>query len=259
MKILSWNVNGLNHQEKRIHVKELVRQFKPDLICLQETKMEVINRRIVQGLGVQGVWDFSFVGSSGASGGILVTWNENVWRLQDVWRGRFSLSVVLKKEDHLMWMFSGVYGPVLREEKNLLWEELEKVRDFWSIPWCIGGDFNEVKEVGERMGCARSNSHIKAFAEFIAKFELIDISMSGAYFTWARGSSKSRLDRFLVSSEWLGMAPESFSRALVHSVSDHCPLLLDPRLESWGPPPFRFEMAWFQFPKMEIGELVVLM
>ncbi|XP_077239816.1 uncharacterized protein LOC143880730 [Tasmannia lanceolata] len=213
--------------------------------------MEGVNRGVIRGLGVQAEWDFSFVGSAGASGGILLTWNENVWRKHDEWRGRFSLSVALKKEDdHSMWLFSGVYGPVLRAEKGLFWEELVKVRESCSLPWCIGGDFNEVKEAGERLGCVRSNSNIQAFADFIAKYEFIDLPIAGASFTWSRGPSRSRLDRFLVTADWLVLVPESFTRALVHSVSDHCPIFLDPCLQLWGPPPFRFDLAWLNYPNM---------
>ncbi|XP_077252632.1 uncharacterized protein LOC143892044 [Tasmannia lanceolata] len=252
MKIVSWNVNGLNQQDKRIQVKELVKKIKPDLICLQETKMESVNRGDLRGLGVRAEWEFSCVGFNGASGGILVAWNENVWKKQEEWIGKYSLSIALKKEaDNSMWLFSGVYGPVLRVEKALFWEELEKVRDDCSLPWCIGGDFNEIMKVGERLGCVRTNSQIKAFADFVAKFELIDLPLAGASFTWFIGPSRSRLDRYLMCSGWLNLVSDSSQKALVHSVLDHCPLLLDPHLESWGPSPFRFELAWLSFPQME--------
>lgn len=33
-------------------------------------------------------------------------------------------------------------------------------------------------------------------------------------------------------------------RALARPVSDHYPLLLETGMEDWGPPPFRFEIAW---------------
>ncbi|XP_077242381.1 uncharacterized protein LOC143882877 [Tasmannia lanceolata] len=133
MKIVFWNVNGLNHQDKRIQVKELVKKIKPDFICLQETKMESVYRGDLRGLGVQAEWEFSFVGSNGASGGILVAWNENDWKKQEEWRGKYSMSIALRKEaDNSMWLFPGVYGPVLRVEKGLLgrnWRSFEGPAD----------------------------------------------------------------------------------------------------------------------------------
>jgi exonuclease III len=47
LKILSWNVRGINELDKRLRIKELIRDWKVDLVCLMETKMEVISREVV--------------------------------------------------------------------------------------------------------------------------------------------------------------------------------------------------------------------
>ncbi|XP_077223456.1 uncharacterized protein LOC143857069 [Tasmannia lanceolata] len=97
---------------------------------------------------------------------------------------------------------------------------------------------------------------MRAFADFIAEHELVDLPLASAFFTWSRGESRSRLDHFSISPGWLDLVTEVFQRAWVHSESDHCPILLDPRLESWGPPPFIFKIAWLSSPHMEdrLGE-----
>ena len=41
MKIISWNVNSVRSRINNI--KKLVKLFKPDVICLQETKVENSN------------------------------------------------------------------------------------------------------------------------------------------------------------------------------------------------------------------------
>ncbi|XP_077219030.1 uncharacterized protein LOC143853179 [Tasmannia lanceolata] len=92
---------------------------------------------------------------------------------------------------------------------------------------------------------------MRSFADFIAINELADLPLGGSSFTWARGSNRSRLDRFLLSGDWLAILSEVYQQALPHSVSDHCPLLLSPKMEFWGPPPFRFELAWLENPQME--------
>ena len=43
-----------------------------------------------------------------------------------------------------MWMFSCVYGPVLTENREDFWAELDAIRGLCRDPWCIGGDFNVV-------------------------------------------------------------------------------------------------------------------
>jgi len=43
MRLLSWNVQGLGGLEKRKEVKELVREKMPFLLCIQESKFQLID------------------------------------------------------------------------------------------------------------------------------------------------------------------------------------------------------------------------
>ena len=36
-------------------------------------------------------------------------------------------------------MFTGVYGPFSKEERECLWEEIGAIRGLWEEPWCLGG------------------------------------------------------------------------------------------------------------------------
>ena len=38
MKIISWNTNGLRATVKQGHFEPLFKKYKPDIVCLQETK-----------------------------------------------------------------------------------------------------------------------------------------------------------------------------------------------------------------------------
>ena len=38
---------GLNEQDMRLQVRNLIRKWKADIVCLQETKMELINRSVI--------------------------------------------------------------------------------------------------------------------------------------------------------------------------------------------------------------------
>jgi exonuclease III len=50
LKILSWNVRGINELDKRLCIKGLMRDWKVDLVCLLETKIEVITRAVGRSL-----------------------------------------------------------------------------------------------------------------------------------------------------------------------------------------------------------------
>ena len=70
LKIIFWNVKGLNDRDKRLRVCNLVRKWGPNVICLQETKMELITRAVVCSLWRGQHVDWSYLGSCGASGGV---------------------------------------------------------------------------------------------------------------------------------------------------------------------------------------------
>lgn len=77
----------------------------------------------------------------------------------------------------------------------------------------------------------------------------------------ADGSAMSRLDRFLLSDEWIQEWGVVAQWALNRDVSDHCPIVLKDGCQNWGPKPFRFfncrldhqgfkklvESAWLNF------------
>jgi exonuclease III len=74
-KIVAWNVRGLNALKKRRQVKGLLEEWKADIVCLIETKMQVISREVVRSLwGGQHV-GWMYKGSNGLSGGMLLMWD----------------------------------------------------------------------------------------------------------------------------------------------------------------------------------------
>jgi hypothetical protein len=122
LKILSWNVRGINELDKRLHIKRLIRDCKVDLVCLIETKMEVISREVVRSLwGCRHV-DWCFMGASGASGGILIMWDRRVVEKVDDCVGRYTLAVSLHNiDDNFLWAFGGVYEPNDDGERRVFW------------------------------------------------------------------------------------------------------------------------------------------
>jgi endonuclease/exonuclease/phosphatase family metal-dependent hydrolase len=61
VKILSWNVRGLNDRDKRLQVRSFIKQWRADIICLQETKLELVSRRIVHSLWGIIMWTGCFL------------------------------------------------------------------------------------------------------------------------------------------------------------------------------------------------------
>ena len=72
IKLLCWNVRGLNDFEKRKLIKGVVRNQKPYLVCLLETKVKEMSLQMVKSMGVGRFLNWASVDARGAAGGLLL-------------------------------------------------------------------------------------------------------------------------------------------------------------------------------------------
>ena len=54
IKILTWNVRGVNDPDKRRVIKSFLISNRVDLVCLQETKVQQMNNVMARSLGWAG-------------------------------------------------------------------------------------------------------------------------------------------------------------------------------------------------------------
>ena len=102
--------------------------------------------------------------------------------------GNFSVSCCFKNvEAGFCWVFTGVYDPVVGRFREDFWEELGTIRGLWQDPWCLGGDFNVIRFLGERNSISRLSSAMRRFSEIIEDLELRDLPLQGGSFTWRGG------------------------------------------------------------------------
>ena len=70
--------------------------------------------------------------------------------------GRFLVSCRFKNVgDQFEWAFLGIFGPNLNKKSKLMWEELARLNSGWNFPWCLGGNFNVIHSLLERLGAKR--------------------------------------------------------------------------------------------------------
>ena len=149
----------------------------------------------------------------------------------------------------MVWVFTGVYGPFTRVERECLWEEIGAIRGIWEGPWCLGDDFNIILSQSERSRQGRITSAMRRFAQVVDELGLVDLQLQKGSFTWSGGlnnQSRARLDRFLVTPCWLDQFSRVVQRRLPRPTSDHFPVLLEGGSLRRGPTPFRFENMWFK-------------
>ncbi|KAG6628379.1 hypothetical protein CIPAW_14G010000 [Carya illinoinensis] len=193
-KVISWNVRELNEYNKRLQVRNLLRQWKGNIICLQETKLEFITRKIVRSLWRGHHVGWLYLPSKGASGGVLIMFDKRVVdRLEDC-VGEFT--VAFSFENGFQWAFAGVYGPNIffvievynpniDAEIRILWEELARLLSWWELPSCIGGDFNVSRFPSERSSMSHITPTMRGFSDFISKQALMDIPLTGGSYSWS--------------------------------------------------------------------------
>ena len=93
IKMISWNVKGLNDPQKRLVVKNLLWEWKCDVVCLQETKIASMNRQLVCSLWSCPYVDWAVLEANRIVGGILLMWDKKVLDKVEVMVGTFLVSV----------------------------------------------------------------------------------------------------------------------------------------------------------------------
>ena len=137
------------------YISDLIRKEQVEFICLQETKCEQLSKeRCYQIWGSNGI-DWIEIGAVNNGGRIVTMWKKNCFELKRYRNGNnFSIiEGVWKIGTPIEIMIVNIYcGGTLRENK-IIWDELSEIRKSHLIKlWCVAGDFNSIRCVGERRG-----------------------------------------------------------------------------------------------------------
>ncbi|RVW30548.1 hypothetical protein CK203_097805 [Vitis vinifera] len=127
--------------------------------------------------------DWGALEAQGTAGGILICWDKRTLEILEMEMGQFTISCRLRNvEDGKTWIFTGVYGPFSKDERDTFW-----------------GSLGRLGESGMTLGVLGWGRNNQAWA---------------------------RLDRFLVTQDWLDCFSGVLQCRLPRPVSDHFPILL---------------------------------
>lgn len=175
LKVVFWNVRGLNNRAKCTAVHSALSTESSCIVCLLETKMSLISSStIVETLGPQ-FQDFFFLPADGTRGGILLAWQRDLIALSHPAIGAHHITALVSPiggGQH--WWLTGVYGPREDQAKIEFLSDLPEERATCAGPWLLGGDFNMIL-LAEDKNSGRLNRRIMhQFRHFTADFELRD-------------------------------------------------------------------------------------
>jgi exonuclease III len=259
MKIISWNIRGLNGRSKQKMLRDMIIEEAPDIVMLQETKCttEDINR-LLPYLWKQG--EVVSIDAMGTAGGLALLWNTNSTLMDTFYTTRWSITAAYRligsdKPGHL----TTVYGPATPRDKQTFLESLNYLSSLnQHHNWIVGGDFNIIRSLEEKKGGSRRlDRDSDAFNNLIDDLSLVDLEAINGTHTWTNRRTGThqiacKLDRFLVSEPTIldGTAVET--TILNRTGSDHWPIQLWMEVPATpGKKPFRFEQFWLDHPDFQ--------
>jgi len=103
VRIIAWNVRGLNCPLKRGSVRWVLRKYSCDIAILLESKLEEVDREIILSLWSRRQVKWIFLPSVGRSGGIIIVLDTQVFELVDSRVGLYSACCILRSiEDNFV-------------------------------------------------------------------------------------------------------------------------------------------------------------
>lgn len=112
------------------------------------------------------------------------------------------------------------------------------------------GDFNSISIKEDRVSLIKRSykKEIDLFKSFMVNMDLIDLPTVGGKFTWFNRNEKvmSRLDRFLLSENYIEKWNVAAQFIGARDISDHAPIWINENLKNWGPKPFKFNNNWLK-------------
>ena len=110
--------------------------------------------------------------------------------------------------DAQQWRITLVYGEPRVENRHLMWEKLQNLKNVSELPWLVVGDFNEALWDFEHLSATpRPESQMVAFRDTFESFELVDLGFSRLPFTYdnrrgGRANVQVQLDHAVATNAW---------------------------------------------------------
>ncbi|XP_056687902.1 uncharacterized protein [Spinacia oleracea] len=251
-RILCWNVRGINSTQKQNEVRKFVQRHDVGLVGLLEHKVKLAKLgKLYQNIFMN--WCFTSNASFHNGGRIVVAWKLN----------SFTVNIVAVTSQLIHCHVNPVSGMTSffctffyafndSSQRKELWKTLMDVntRD----PWLLGGDFNCVMGVKERIGDPVRHAEILDINACMHGCSMEDIKSVGSLYTWNNkqyGAARvfSKLDRVLSNPAWQSAYCSAEACFLTEGEFDNSPGLITvyPR-HTGGRKPFRYFTMWKSSP-----------
>jgi exonuclease III len=151
IKILVWNVRGINSQGKWDALRDKIGESGASIIYLQETKRSNFDASYLKKLCPRNLSKFEFFPSDGASGGLIIIWNPAMFVGSLLSANAYSVTVkFICSLTGKSFGLTNIYGPSNGVEKATFINWLYNF-DFTDLDdWLLAGDFNLIRSPENR-------------------------------------------------------------------------------------------------------------
>lgn len=182
--VLNWNIRGINDSKKWLALSNKIAESAYDILCLQETKKGHFDSHFLKNFCHKKLNKFDFIPLIGASGGLLVVWNKQVFGGLTIHKNEFSISIDFTSKhsgEHIL--LTNVYGPCQNPARSDFFNWFQDFQIEDDVNWLVLGDFNYVRYPHNRNRSGGNIQDMYSFNEAFNKLALIEIPLKGRNFT----------------------------------------------------------------------------
>ncbi|XBI55934.1 hypothetical protein VPH35_037635 [Triticum aestivum] len=202
LKIIVWNVRGLNARARRTAIRSLIVSTDASIVCFQETKMEFIHMSTVLETLGSDFDDYVYLPAIGTRGGILLAWKSRMVTADNHMFSPNTLTtqVSTPSSADAPWWLTIVYGPQQDHEKIAFLQEIRDVRANCAGPWMLCGDFNLIYRDEDKNNGNINRRMMGRFRRVINDLALKEVYLNGRRYTWSNEQTRPRWFTSIVSS-----------------------------------------------------------
>ncbi|KAK6784904.1 hypothetical protein RDI58_018359 [Solanum bulbocastanum] len=235
MKLVTWNIKGVNKIYKQKELQVFLNESKTSIIASLENKVKERNaQKIIDKVTSQWQWHANHNHSD--KGRIWVLWDNTTVDFTEIANTDQMIHGYIKScSSQVEFYFTAVYGWHTVETRKSLWTQLDSIATGVNGPWLIMGDFDRTN------GSVVQESEVGEFKDRLSRIGLCEMKTVGREYTWTNGHVYSRIDKALANPAWMTTMAELDVEIQNARCSDHSPLVIDFAEPNWRRPrPFKF-------------------
>lgn len=157
--------------------------YKPSIYVVIEMRCDP--SKLCKSLKKLGFHDNVFMENNCFSGGIVVSWKKNHFKVQLYHKSSQFIHVKMQEYSANEWLFTTIYASPNESRRKTLWDDLKGLAVNIRDPWILAGDFDDIASVADKKGGAPvSLCKCKIFSDRINDCKLMNIEADGPKFTW---------------------------------------------------------------------------